>query len=194
MEKTLKEQFAGKIKDFRLPRYAELPNMGLYLEQVTKYINGYVVPLGYVEITTSMVSNYVKKGVIASPEKKQYYKGQIAYLFFISVAKSILSMESIAQLFQMQKEIYAEEVAYDYFCNEFEKMLRHVAEKDTLPKDSGSTASDVKEMLRSVIIASSHMIFVSNCFQVKRDAEMQKAMLEKTTSEKTALESTDRKA
>ncbi len=171
MKKDMKGLFAERIVDFRLPRYKELPDMGLYLEQVTKYINGFIIPLGYAEITTSMVSNYVKKGVIASPVKKQYYAEQIAYLFFISIAKSILSMENIVQLFEMYKEVYTPEVAYNYFCDEFENMLLYVAGLKETPGDTGKTVSDVKIMLRSVIFAASHIIFVNNCFEVKKDAK-----------------------
>ena len=54
MKKDMNSLFAEKVKDFRLPRYKELPDMGLYLEQVVRYINGVVVPLGCPEITSSM--------------------------------------------------------------------------------------------------------------------------------------------
>jgi hypothetical protein len=174
MEKDMKGLFAAKIEDFRLPRYKELPNVGLYLEQVTKYINGYLVPLGYQELTTSMVSNYVKKGVIASPIKKQYYADQIAYLFFIAIAKSLLSMEHIAQLFDMQKKVYAPDIAFNYFCTEFENMLRFVAgQQDTLNNIETVNVEEktqTKMMLRSVLIAAAHSIFLRNCFEM-REAE-----------------------
>ena len=48
------------IKTFRLPRFREIPDMGLYLDQTVKYINRFLEPLGGMEITSSMVSNYVK--------------------------------------------------------------------------------------------------------------------------------------
>ncbi len=160
----MKSLFAEKIEGFRLPRYSELPNMGLYLEQVTKYINGYMVPLGCPEMTSSMVSNYVKKGVISAPVKKQYYAEQIAYLLFISVGKSVLSMENIASLFEMQKKIYDTETAYNYFCLEFENMLSYIGGlKDTVDT-IGTSNTEAKTMLRSAIVAASHIIFVSNCF------------------------------
>ena len=34
------------IEKFRLPRYNEIPNVGLYLDQVTKYIDDYLKPIG----------------------------------------------------------------------------------------------------------------------------------------------------
>ncbi len=157
--------FAEKIKDFRLPRYHELPDMGLYLEQVTRYVNGFLVPFGCPEITSSMVSNYVKKGVIAAPVKKLYNAEQIAYLIFISFGKSVLSLENIIQFFQMQRESYEPPVAYDYFCEELENTLRYVCGLQYSPENIGSTNSEEKTLLRKVITAASHIIYISNRFE-----------------------------
>ncbi|MBE6991163.1 MAG: DUF1836 domain-containing protein [Ruminococcaceae bacterium] len=167
---NIKESFAAIIADFRLPRYNELPNMGLYLDQVTKYINGYITPLGLAEITPSMVSNYVKKGVVTAPVKKQYNADQIAYLMFVTIGKTVLSIENITQLFSMQKLVYDAPTAYDYFCCEFENILRYISGlKDNLDR-IGQTDTDEKDMLRSVIIALSNVIYVNNCFETKKAA------------------------
>ena len=171
MKNDVTNLFGEKVRDFRLPRYRELPDMGLYLEQVTKYINGYLTPLGCPEMTSSMVSNYVKKGVISSPVKKLYYAEQIAYLIFISVAKSVLSLENIARLFEMQRATYDPETAYDYFCSEFLNMLWFVGGlKDTV--DSvGVTNSEAKTILRSVIIGASHILFAESSFEIMRSGD-----------------------
>ena len=53
---------------FTLPDYDQIPNVGLYLEQVTKYLNEYLEPLGCTPLTGSMISNLksshnsIKKG------------------------------------------------------------------------------------------------------------------------------------
>ena len=100
IEKTL---LIESIKDFNLPEYNEIPNVGLYLEQTAKYINEYLKPIQDSPITGSMISNYVKKGLVSNPIKKQYSREQIAYLFFISVAKSVISMDDIKLLLNLQK-------------------------------------------------------------------------------------------
>ncbi len=164
---NVKNLFASKIAEFRLPRYEQLPNMGLYLDQVTRYINALIQPLGLGEITSSMVSNYVKKGLIAPPVKKQYSAEQIAYLIFVSFGKSILSIESISQLFAMQKATYDGVTAYDYFCCELESILGYVSGMKEDIEVIGQTDSDEKEMLRSAIIAISHVLFLNTCFEVK---------------------------
>ncbi len=162
-----------QIEQFRLPRYREIPDVGLYLDQTVKYINRFLAPLGCMEITASMVSNYVKKGYIANPVHKQYAADQIAYLFFISVAKSVLSMDNIARLFGMQKERYTAEVAYDFFCAEMENMLQFAFGLKEQAEEVGDPAdrSDSKAMLRSTITAVTHIIYLSSRFEALQPPE-----------------------
>ena len=56
-----------------------------------------------------MLSNYVKKGYIDRPIKKQYYADQIAYAIYIVIIKQVLSMDNIASLFVLQKATYTNE-------------------------------------------------------------------------------------
>ena len=154
------------IQSFHLPRYQDLPNMGLYLEQTTKYINHFLAPLGCIEITSSMISNYVKKGLIPSPVKKQYYADQIAYLFFISIAKQVLSMENIIALAEQQQKTYTIPVAYDYFCMELENMLYFVFGLTDTVEEVGVTNTHQKNMLRSLIIAAAQIIYLDRCLAV----------------------------
>ena len=78
MKATTKEYIAASVRNFRLPRYEEIPNVGLYLEQTAKYINEYLAPMQDGALTPSMISNYVKKHLISNPIKKQYSRDQIA--------------------------------------------------------------------------------------------------------------------
>ena len=154
------------IQGFHLPRYQDLPNMGLYLEQTTKYINHFLAPLGCIEITSSMISNYVKKGLIPSPVKKQYYADQLAYLFFISIAKQVLSMENIIALIERQKKTYTIPVAYDYFCMELENMLYFIFGLTDTVEEVGVTQTHERNMLRSLIVAAAQIIYLDRCLAV----------------------------
>ena len=86
MTEACREKIKSAVEGFRLPRYREIPAVGLYLEQTAKYISEYLSGLQENCITISMISNYVKKHLIASPEKKQYSRKQFAYLIFIAVS------------------------------------------------------------------------------------------------------------
>ena len=74
-------------------------------------------------ITNSMISNYVKKHLIANPIKKQYGREQIACLIFIAVTKSALSLDDVKNFFDLQKNKYSIEEAYTYFAGRFDKIL-----------------------------------------------------------------------
>ena len=168
MEKKLKRQMAEPIRGFRLPRYAEIPTVGLYLEQTIKYINGFLAPLGCLELTGSMVSNYVKKGLIPAPVKKQYFPEQICYLFFVAVAKNLTSMENIDLLISVQRSSYTLPVAYDYMCRELENMLYYFFGLKDAPEDVGETESDEKNLLRGLIMSAANVIYLNNYIECVR--------------------------
>ena len=152
-------------KDFKLPHYTEIPNTGLYLEQVSQYMNDILAPLGCATLTASMISNYVKKGLITGPVRKLYYADQIAYLFALSIMKLVLPMEHIQKLFDMQKKVYPTSVAYDYFCLEFENVLQYVYEEKEQMDDIGNSSTPIKRMLRNTIISAVHIIHLNECFK-----------------------------
>ena len=158
------------VSGFRLPRCSEIPDVGLYLEQTTKYINSFLEPIGF-EITSAMIKNYVKKGLLKNPEKKQYYADHIAHLIAVSVLKNVIPLENIAMLFQYQQKVYTDDIAYDYLCKKLESMLYYqFGIKDSVDK-IGTTNSIEKNMLKSAIIAVSHIIYLKSCFSQIDDEE-----------------------
>ena len=170
MDQEKKSQIMESIRHFSLPRYEEIPNVGLYLEQTSKYISEYLENLGDFALTGSMISNYVKKGLVANPVKKQYTREQIAYLIFIAVAKSVLSMEDIRLLFELQKESYTPQKAYDYFCLELENVLLYVfGLKDGLDT-VGTDNTETKNLLRNTIITVAHKAYLDKAFAALHEA------------------------
>ena len=168
MELKLKRQMAESVRGFRLPRYAEIPTVGLYLEQTIKYINGFLAPLGCLELTGAMVSNYVKKGLIPAPVKKQYFAEQICYLFFVALAKNLTSMENIVLLISVQRGTYTLPVAYDYMCRELENMLFYFFGLKERPEELGETESDEKNLLRGLIMSAANVIYLNNYIEFVR--------------------------
>ena len=163
MNDMVKDVLADSIRGFRLPRYREIPDVGLYLEQATKYINQCIEPLGFGTFTGSMIRNYVKQGLVSNPINKQYSANQIAHLMAIAILKQVAPLEHINSLFSLQQKVYADQTAYDYFCDELENILYHrFGLKDTY-EDIGVTDSLEKEMLRSAIIAVSHIAYLNTC-------------------------------
>ena len=170
MEKMELQGLSEELRGFRLPRYAELTDVGLYLEQTTEYINGILRPLGCVELTGSMIRNYVKKGLVANPVKKRYSADQIAHLICIAVLKQVLSLENLGLLIERKRRLYDDPTAYNYFCTELENALFFRFGLTDALRDSGVTVSVEKEMLQSAITAVSHEIYLTACFRRLRGA------------------------
>ncbi len=165
MSLNMKMEIGASVKEFRLPRYQEIPDVGLYLEQVAAYISEYLKPLGDITLTGSMISNYVKKGLVTNPVKKQYDREQIAYLFFIAVVKMALSMEDIGLMVEVQKRTYGPQVAYDYFCSEFENIIQYIFGLKESPDVIGVDDTEEKAMLRNTIITVAHKVYLDKYFE-----------------------------
>ena len=65
----------NKFQDFHMPRYDEIPDIDLYMDQLLVYIDKVLAPLSVNEqekaLTTSMVNNYVKQGILPATVKKR---------------------------------------------------------------------------------------------------------------------------
>ncbi len=163
------ENMKHSVPDFKLPKYSEIPNVGLYLEQTAKYISECLAPLGTNMVTGSMISNYVKKGLISNPVKKQYNREQIAYLIFIVMAKAVLSIEDIKLMIELQQKTYDSSVAYTYLSEELENVFDYVfGIKDKL-ENPGNNNHDVKIMLRTVVITIVHKVYLDMFFASYRN-------------------------
>ena len=165
MKPETKLQVAEDLKDFRLPRYNEIPTVGLYLDQATKYVGEYLAPLGDYTLTPSMISNYVKKGLIANPVKKQYGREQIAYLFFIAVAKSVLSLDALVGFIKVQQRSYTLPKAYDYFCDQLESLLKFTFEITETLEIHGEDNTDEKRLLFTCMVAAVQKVYLEKCLE-----------------------------
>lgn len=171
MKEDVKRQLAEPMRNFRMPRYHEIPDMGLYLEQVTQYICDRLAPLQGSAITSSMISNYVKKGLIANPVKKRYSREQIIYLMFIALAKNVLSLDNLFLFIRLQQRTYTVERAYEYVCDELENALQYVFGLKDRMDFVGTDYTDEKFLLRDTIVAIAHKIYLDKCFVCMAEEE-----------------------
>lgn len=161
MRNDIYRDLSGRISDFNLPPYGQIPDMGLYLEQTVKYVNSCFVSFPEMQLTPSMVSNYVKKGLISNPVKKQYGRQQIAHLIFIAAAKLSTSIDNLSLMLILQLATYPTEVAYEYFRLELRNMLEYVFGLKELPERVGSDVfTEEKVMLRNAITAIAHKMYM----------------------------------
>ena len=114
----------ANLQSIKLPRYQELPNFGIYSEQLVDIIRALFTTILDDEqlITKSMINNYVKHKLMPAPIKKKYYREHIAYAIVIVILKNVLTLNEIHQgiLHELTKDSI--EKLYDYFANQFEKI------------------------------------------------------------------------
>lgn len=161
------------LEKVHIPRWNELPNVDLYLDQVVTFINSSLSEFLYLNassdksskeenqiITKTMINNYVKNNLIEAPVKKKYSKIQCAKIFVICILKQIYSMSEIYNLIDIALKNSTVEYAYDRFCTLFEQALTCAYKKeDFIDTDS---KNDNKYLLKSVLLSCSYKIYVQN--------------------------------
>ena len=168
MDSKILKESADIIKTFKLPRYDELAEMGLYLEQAMKYVNHYLSPLGCVELTSSMISNYVKQGLITKPEKKLYGANQLAEMFFIAIGKRVLSIDNISAVISVMRDTYTYPVAYNYYCDILENRLFYCFGITEEYVKYGETDTVLKDMLDEIVDAACGVIHLEHYFMLAK--------------------------
>ena len=111
-----------------LPRWNELPDLELYMDQVLSLIERYLGSYAGFErkgLTASMVNNYVKLGVMPPPVKKKYTRVHLAHLIMICVLKASLPIDLIGKLIKESTASQEESEVYNDFCEIFETSVKN---------------------------------------------------------------------
>lgn len=158
------------LDKIHIPRWNELPNVDLYLDQVVTFINSSLSEFLSCNtnsnknenqiLTKTMINNYVKNNLIDAPIKKKYSKIQCAKIFAICILKQVYSMNEIYNLIEIALKHSDVEHAYDKFCNLFEEALQCAYNKKDFIDNSSS--DDNKYLLKSVLLSCSYKIYVQN--------------------------------
>ena len=167
----MNKQKQVSIENLHIPRWNELPNVELYLDQVVTLVNTTLSPYIFFNsndekeknmvLSKMMINNYVKNNLIEPPVKKKYGKIQIAKLFVICVLKQVYSMSDIQNLICIGLEGIEVSVAYNSFCHQFKKALNcTLNRKDFI--DTASASDDNKYLLKSVLLSCSYKIYTEN--------------------------------
>ena len=142
MDKQLKElvAFLSDGEKFDLPSYKELPQVELYMEQVIGYVNDVLRPFSSQDkkaLTSFMVNNYVKAGMIKEPKKKRYSQEHLGYLLAISILKETLSMNNISLLIDMDKNVSLDKGRLYAFFTSLEEDILHNVDSSVKQKVDG---------------------------------------------------------
>jgi len=89
------ENWVKSLDDVNMPRWEEITDIPLYMDQLIAVVTQYLEPFQIFSsdkkpVTSSMVNNYVKLGLIPKPIKRHYNKRHIAYLIVITLFKEVI--------------------------------------------------------------------------------------------------------
>ncbi len=155
------------LNNFRLPDWEEIPDFGLYMEQVTALLQDrldYFPPELKEEqfITASTINNYVRTRVMPEPVKRRYYRVHIAYLIIILTLKQSLSIALIHKVIPMGltedevRQIYTAYAAChrmtaEYFIDQIRLLAGPILEHDST--DGPSTESPEALIVVSAVLS-----------------------------------------
>ena len=100
----LKRQLAERRPD----GWDKLPDIPLYMDQVVGYLARQLVSVGDGDaLTSAMINNYIKDGLVERANGKKYGQEHLAYLTAISALKQVLSVREMKVLTTVGREMRA---------------------------------------------------------------------------------------
>ncbi len=112
MEREELKRIMEEISKISYIRPEEVPNIDLYMDQVTTFMDQYLEGTKrYSEdklLTKTMINNYTKNDLLPSPVKKKYSKEHLIMLIFIYYMKNFLSITDIRSLLHPMTELFFE--------------------------------------------------------------------------------------
>ena len=122
------QRWENYLNNYKLPAWKELPDIGLYMDQVIALLGQYLdfIPVEDQKnkpVTPTTINNYVRLKVMPAPEKRKYYRIHIAYLIMIFTLKQGTSINGIQQLLP----ITADEEEVRKFYTHYIERLQDIA-------------------------------------------------------------------
>ncbi|KIS03373.1 DUF1836 domain-containing protein [Paucilactobacillus wasatchensis] len=137
------ERWETNLAKINLPKWDELPNFDLYMDQVVAYVNNLIGSMGLDLVTPAMINNYVKHKAILAPIKKKYQVMHIADILVISLLKATFPIDVIRSgMDQVTLRKYPKQ-AYDHFVELLMARLRKQPVGDTKAKSINENLMEV---------------------------------------------------
>jgi hypothetical protein len=125
--------WSREIRTSNAVEWDRLPEIYLYMDQVLTYMNKQLRLYERNEneslLTSSMINNYVKDGVLPRPEQKKYSREHLAILLVICMLKQVLSIQDISSLVRTLLKDASQSEMYNRFCEAQSAALQQVCDR-----------------------------------------------------------------
>lgn len=149
---TIKE-FKEKLQSARPEEWQQIPDIDLYMDQVISYMTRQHIGLeltGEETLTSAMINNYIKSGLLPRAKGKKYNREHIGYLTAICLLKQVLSVSETGTLLRNQMEHRDIENFYCNYKEALDKEFNAVAEEI----DEGASEGDLSQVALKMAISS----------------------------------------
>lgn len=151
--------FEKQIKNFILPKFHELPQLELYMDQVIVLISQYFEALAQIKadekiITSSMINNYVKLKIIPAPIKKRYSKVHLAYLIMVCSLKQNLNISDIQKMIPVNLDESEIERVYNSFIDNHNLAISNATQQLNFYSKQVSDIERINDLAQQVAISS----------------------------------------
>ena len=119
-----------RMRSQRPVNWEQLPDFPLYMDQVLSYMDRQIRRFEEDDgLTSAMVNNYTKSGLLPRAEGKKYNRTHLAYLTAICVLKRVMSAKDMEMVLSAQLE-QRQNVGegYDQFRDSLDKALNLITE------------------------------------------------------------------
>ena len=145
---------------FKIPAWHEIPEIGLYLDQVARYINSFLTEFEEMNVTPSMISNYAKQKLISRVNKKTYTRQQIATLILVVLFKNVTSIDHIRTFLQLMEQQNTKiETVYEQFRSTLLSTTSRSKNGFRQPED---------ELLSAIATALTEKMYVEKAFEAMK--------------------------
>ena len=131
-----------RLRTQRPVAWEQLPDFALYMDQVLSYMDRQVIRFDEDDgLTSAMVNNYTKSGLVPRAAGKKYNREHLAYLTAICVLKRVMSTRDMDLL--IKQELQGERSVadgYAAFCESLDKALNITADEMELYLDESTLA------------------------------------------------------
>jgi len=153
---------------FYIPRWKELPELDLYMDQIITFIDGHIgsffTSIGGAPITKSMVNNYVKAKIVDAPVNKKYPKHSLAMIIVVYILKNCFSTEEIGRLIRFGLSLGDPSVIYDRFCEAIENAVQNVFEGEIHVCNQNLPGRESKYLMDNFALAFACKLYVQKFF------------------------------
>lgn len=128
------EAILESLQECLLPEWEKLPDFGLYKDQLISFINRSLPGVsGKLDLTSSMINNYVKAGMIEKPDGKKYSREALAQLLMIAQLKLTTPMDLMKSLLHPEDGTETEEL-YNVFRRYQLQMISEYKKQEDAPR------------------------------------------------------------